>query len=247
MEYTSQRFSAGQVLRASQLNAMDEAIKTSMRSALPVTVELSKAYHRHVQSLPDAIGDKGSGTRIVVTATGLDPNLQYRFQIFRFSKSRNDWVQLNSDNNPETAFGWACVKGTVRARNKQTGLNSFFTTAVPDWMPNNGVLQGKWEFTLDHETSKVLYINPKQWILDALKPSAADWDYDTGKVRLIGTRGKRYESLKFKVGVVCVPPSGPSQLVGLSKSVLSVYAEGGNSSVNGDCLSADSIGTRISY
>lgn len=218
MEYTQQQFSAGQVLRASQLNAMDAAIRTSMKSALPVEINFGK------------YSEAMNGTFALICAKGLERNTQYAIQLFRWSRSKHEWVTMWDEDRESSNFGWAQLCGKIRTDNHtNTGSTySYFTDEIPDWMPNGGYLQSRWLFTTSDTDTKQITFQPKYWIRDALKPRGSSWD--ASKVALIGAKAGEQSSLRLKAGILQKKTDGSFELVGMSKSVLNVYFRGGNSS-----------------
>lgn len=223
MEYTSQQFQAGQVLRASQLNAMDAALKTSMKSARPVEVYLDKTY-----SNSETVGI-GRGRHITIRAVGLTPNTNYAIQLFRWSNSRKAWVSMYSDEKNDETFGWYFLKGSIMRGETNRPLN-YFTDEIPTWMTNNGKLKSRWLFTTNttNYTNYTKYIKVASWIVDAFKPAgdANEGHWSTGQCALIGIPQKKHRALKFKAGILQKMPNGSFELVGMSDSTLNIYAPG---------------------
>lgn len=216
MNYTTQQFQAGQVLRASQLNAMDNAIKTSMKSALPVEVNLGK---QHIGVI---------GTHVTVHAKGLEPNTDYALQLFRYSQTKHVWDIMWDDTTGQSNFGWAFLKGKVRSANKKAATAEYFTEEVPDWMPNAGVLQSRWLFsTTASESERLITFTPTTWILDALKPIGCNWD-DAANCGILGARSNRHASIKIKAGIMQKMSNGSFQLVGMSTATFNFYRKGLN-------------------
>ena len=217
MNYTTQQFQAGQVLRASQLNAMDNALKTSMKSALPVEVNLGKLH----------VGLHG--TRGIISAKGLEPNTDYALQLFKYSKSKHAWEIMWDDTTGQSNFGWEFLRGRVRSRSVDDDTYTYFTEDVPSWMPNAGILQSRWLFsTAATESEKTITFMPATWILDALKPLATSWN--TASYGIIGATGHKHQSLKIKAGIMQKMPNGAFQLVGMSPATFNFFCHGGNSS-----------------
>lgn len=215
MDYTTQQFQAGQVLRASQLNAMDAALKTSMKSALPVEVNLGKKHLGMV------------GTKVIISAKGLEPNTDYALQLFKYSKSAHAWEIMWDDTTGQSNFGWEFLRGRVRSRRIDDNTYTYFTEDVPYWMPNAGILQSRWLFhTAASESEKAITFMPTTWILDALKPLATSWNATS--YGIIGATGHKHQSLKIKAGIMQKMPNGTFQLVGLSSATFNIYCTGGN-------------------
>lgn len=220
MIYNTHDFQAGQVLKASQLNAIEAAIKMMMKKALPADIEFAKST-------------KG---RVSIHVSGLDPEKEYVIQLYRMYTNPDDsraWQMMWNEKKQESNSGWKFLKGGTRTAD-EGGLNKkAFTEYTPTWMPNNGVLISRWPVSLgSDETSYILKINPKTWILDNLKPVGEAWESTDQKVTvkgqtsnkavcaLIGTNSKKNQSLKFKAGLLQKESDGTYQLVGMSDTTL---------------------------
>ena len=222
MNYNTHDFQAGQVLKASQLNAIEAAIKMMMKKALPADIEFAKST-------------KGL---ISIHVSGLDPEKEYVIQLYRMYTNPDDsraWQMMWNEKKQESNSGWKFLKGGTRTAD-EGGLNKkAFTEYTPTWMPNNGVLVSRWPVSLGlDETSYILKINPKTWILDNLKPVGEAWEstdqkvtfksqtYNKAVCALIGTNSKKNQSLKFKAGLLQKEPDGTYQLVGMSDTTLAI-------------------------
>ena len=235
MEYNAQQFQAGQVLRASQLNAMDAAIKTTMKNTLPVTVEITKSTH----------------SQLNIHIDGLDPKMHYVIQLYRNHLSETSmegigsWYMMWNDQVGHSDCGYCTLAGKPRKKG-QGVVESSFPSETPSWMTNNGILVSRW--SIDHGAgSYLLSIDTPEWILDNLKPNGAEWEdvsqtdtsgsytYRKSVCRLIGTNKFHNKSLKFRVGVLQVDSDGSSQLVGLSNTVINVGARANRNALRTDC------------
>lgn len=236
MEYNAQQFQAGQVLRASQLNAMDAAIKTTMKNTLPVTVEITKGTH----------------SKLNIHMDGLEPYTQYVIQLYRnhISETSMDglgsWYMMWNDQIGRSDCGYYTLAGKPR-KIGQGVVESSFPSETPSWMTNNGILESRWFIDNGATPRYTFSINTPEWILDNLKPTDDEWEdvrqtettdsyrYHKSVCRLIGTNKYSNKSLKFRVGILQADSNGGYQLVGLSNTVINVGARPNRNARRSDC------------
>ena len=138
---------------------------------------------------------------VCVIAHGLTVGETYAVHLYtsarRRGSSQDPWRHPSNENTGEgyTGKGYANLVGT-QYKNSSSGV---YYPDVPDWMPNNGILQTEWEFTATAETER-LDIALGAWLLPLLKPVKADFSLDT--YGLIGVANTCYAPLMFRFCVV---------------------------------------------
>jgi hypothetical protein len=235
MEYNLQAFKAGDILTAEQLNRIEAALRTVLKNALPVTVEMSK-------------GSKG---RIDINVSGLEGNTakDYLLQLYRKGQS-GDWEPMWDEARQCSPFGWHYLCGedrTVERNGDVVEVTSTFPSETPTWMPNKGVFTTRWPISPSQivEGNYTQSIDASRWLLDNLKPRTSKWESISQRIpisagdtkynnlsvcSLIGTKAKKDSSLYFKIGVLQKQDNNKYELVGLSKSTLKISC-----SKHGDC------------
>ena len=204
MEYNTQQFQPGQVLKAAQLNEMDVALKTAMQGALPVTVDLRKIKRT-----------KETREAVQINVSGLTQGSQYFIQLYTQSRDGKAWTKMYSDSAQSELYGYQPkLAGKVRSGRADSPA-TYFTSDIPYWMSNNGVLISRWPIDTIINSRYDLTIIPAKWLINNLKPNEAP-DFDVDNYSLIGLKRGRNGSLKFKAAVLEKLSNGAFQLVGLS-------------------------------
>ena len=186
MEYIKHGFKAGDVLRADQLNRLEDAVGLAMQSALPVTLNIIKR----------------EGAVIDIVLSGLRSSEQYTIQLFRKSRSTHTYESMFDDASGTERWGWSLLAGKPYAVSTGGVVHSYFTTSIPSWMPNSGILKSRWVITTKAGlvgTRASIQIDLGTWLLDMLKPTKNNWEENIHA--LIGLNKHRDNCLKFKVGV----------------------------------------------
>lgn len=209
MEYIKHGFKAGDVLKADQLNRLEDAVGLAMQTALPVTLNIIKR----------------ESAVIDIVLMGLRSKEQYTIQLFRKSRSSHTYEPMFDDTSGEERWGWSLLAGKPYRCDSGSVVHSYFTTDIPSWMPNSGILQSRWVMTTKAGkvgTRASLQIDLSTWLLDGLKPIENNWE---GNIHaLIGLNKHRDNCLKFKVGVF----DKEGQLVAFSNNAIYVSGVKGN-------------------
>lgn len=111
-----------------------------------------------------------------VVCHGLTAGETYAVHLYTAARRRgirhDPWRHPSNENTGTgyTGKGYANLAGKY-FKDADSGI---IYPAVPDWMPNNGILQTEWEFTATGETEK-LDIVLTEWLLPMLKPVEGDF------------------------------------------------------------------------
>lgn len=138
---------------------------------------------RHLYVNPDDLRDRTS--RIVVGLHNLDPARTYTLRCYTVSRRKGykygvwysppDFEEAGEGEH-DNVLGYGQIAGT-----KAIKLNDGYTISfakVPDWMPNNGILQTKWSVSAGAQT---VQIDLATWLLPLCKPyviPTTKWDGD---------------------------------------------------------------------
>lgn len=138
------------------------------------------------------------GKRVRIICYGLTVGENYAVHLYTSARrrgSRQDpWRHPSNENTGKGYTG----KGYANLVQSYRNFSSPYPD-VPDWMPNNGILQTEWELTAEAETQE-LEIDLCTWLLPMLKPDRGG-DFDDG-CRLIGIAKGVSAPLLFKFCVV---------------------------------------------
>ena len=140
---------------------------------------------------------EGSISLVRVVCHGLTEGETYELHLYTASRRKgcrqDPWRHPSNENTGEgyTGKGYANLSGRIYD-SSDTGV---YYPAVPDWMPNNGILQTEWEFTATAET-ETIEIDLGTWLLPMLKPIEADFDNDA--YGLIGVTNSAIAPLLFQ-------------------------------------------------
>lgn len=122
---------------------------------------------------------------LTVICKGLTVGETYDVHLYTAARRRGSqhdpWRHPSNENTGKgyTGKGYANLAGQYYAGY----VNGEVYPPVPDWMPNNGILQTEWSFTAGAETEK-LDIDYSEWLLPMLKPNPGD--FSRGTYGLIG-------------------------------------------------------------
>lgn len=137
-----------------------------------------------------------------IMCSGLSLGKDYAVHLYALVRRRGNqqdlWRHPSNVNTGKgyTGKGYANLVGQYYKsdRNKATSVYP----AVPEWMPNSGILQTEWLFTAEAGTHS-LQIDLEQWILPMLKPLNASFDNGCG---LIGVANRCSAPLLMQFRVV---------------------------------------------
>lgn len=154
MAYIPQNFKPGDVVTASQLNAMNEQI----------AINENKINHQYNQ----VIITKLSGQKIKIIVEGLTPGEEYTLQLMRQPVSTNEISQWQPVR--EKSYGYAKLAGS---ETQDINGNIGMYETVPAWMPNNGYIQSVYSFTAQ-DNIYTKEIDMTTWALPLVKPFLND-------------------------------------------------------------------------
>lgn len=127
---------------------------------------------RHLYVNPEDSTDRTS--RIVVGLHNLDPERTYTLRCYTVSRRKGykygnwysppDLDEVNDGKAHNNILGYHALAGMEAQRTKDEII---YFVAIPDWMPNDGVLQTKWPISAD---AKTIQIDLSTWLLPLCKP-----------------------------------------------------------------------------
>ena len=165
----------------------DSQVVTAEIPAFPAQIQQSNTPYttlsRHLYVNPDNLADRTS--RIVVGLHNLDPARTYTLRCYTVSRRKGykygvwysppDFEEAGKGNH-DNVLGYGQIAGTQATKLADGEKISF--AKVPDWMPNNGILQTKWSVSAGAQT---VQIDLATWLLPLCKPyviPTTKWDGD---------------------------------------------------------------------
>lgn len=205
MSYIKQNFTSGQTLKAAQLNYIEDGIVELERVVEgidipktlpnPHSLTINDVTYDGSEDVSINLNSGGSSNSfytdlsrtqqtVTVNCYDLIPGEEYEIHLYTASRRRGNakgrWLHPSNTNTGVgfTGKGYARLAGRTYASVKIEGRPpeiSELYPSVPEWMPNDGILQTEWGFTASGETDQIT-IDLRTWLLPMLKPLEGDWD-----------------------------------------------------------------------